>query len=84
MNPNAIEEFRRISNVLRNTSEAALYQATSVEDLIALARACIASEWDVTPGDMSPAQWVAAIKHGEAPRFDDSDGGLAPLPPVAR
>lgn len=68
MSETGIEELRVLVAIANNTPETAL-DDLSVEDAITLLRACRASEWDVTPDDLTEAQRRNAIEHGEVPNF---------------
>jgi len=56
-------------------------QRYDLQQLLAIYRAHLASDWDIYPDQWSAAQLRAAIEHGEPPRFQD-DG--TPCPPMSR
>lgn len=75
------EELRRIVAHIENCRESAL-DPYSAEEILRLARACWASEWDVWIDDLSPEQCAKAIEDPAfVPRFEETKGGLRPIHP---
>ncbi len=78
MNRTGIEQLRDAVNALNACRESFL-DPFSPDELLAIHRAWLASEWGFRPDEWTHAQVRAAIEHGESPRWDDNE---RPLPPV--
>lgn len=74
-----IEEMRkavRLFNCLNETFN----QKYSSEELLKIARACWASEYDILPDEWTSRQVKQALE-GKVPAWEDNDGDLVPLYP---
>lgn len=58
------EELRHIVNLLDMSREGAS-DPFNAEELIRIVRACLASEWDILPDNLTLAERKYAAKHGK-------------------
>lgn len=72
-----VDELRRAVQLLSRNRED-FNQRHTAEELLAIARACWASEWDVWPDKWTDEQVAAAIR-GIAPKFREGRFGLHAL-----
>ena len=63
MKENGIDELRTLLNILNNSRDSALEHFTA-EQLINIARACRASEWDITLEYLMFNERKYAAEHG--------------------
>jgi hypothetical protein len=70
------DELRKAARLIGMCRES-FNQRFTAEELLKLARACWASEWDFTPDQWTEEQVQAALK-GEVPRWNDDESPAAP------
>jgi len=62
-----IERLRQIVNLCNYTREST-FDNLDVTQTVRLAEACLNSEWDVYPDDLTDKELTFAAKHGRLPR----------------
>ena len=73
-----IDILRRSTRILSFCNET-FNQQWSAEELLKIATAALLGEWDVLPDRWSEQQVRAAIEHGTAPKFEETEYGLHSL-----
>lgn len=58
-----IETLRKLVNISLNTRESA-FDGLSVDQCVRLLTACLKSDYDVTPCDLTPDEFVHALAFG--------------------
>ena len=71
----AIDTLRRAVKMFDYNNESFNQRFSSTEELILIARACWASDWDVFPDQWTKEQVERALK-GEPPKFEETLFGL--------
>lgn len=73
-----LDELRRATRLFERTSLYVVDSCT-VEELLNIARACWASDWDLFPDQWSKEQVARAALNAEPPRFEERRGWIHAL-----